>query len=542
MRVTLVAILVALPRCAPSSPYAVDLEAPRVTGTSLSDEGEVSPTTTITLRFSKELAPQTVGDSTFVVLSHELLLPCGSGIGCVEGKCHRGRCQRDPVTAAWLSDLAHPPLSASRLARVAHFSVLLEAGGATVKMDPLAPLAPLRLHTLLVAPAVTDLADNPLARDGAPLPLRLEFATGDAADARPQLQLVSPLDGASDVPTNLSRVVARFSKPVTGVDEASLWLEGPSGRLPAQLVVSALCAAQPSATCYELRPRTALPPLQLARLRVGGAVRDLRGQLVLGGMPSFAVGASPDHKTPQAEEVRVQHADNCLVVRLKSGEPTDAVLRSSWGDVRSSAGATEHEVWLPTAATAAGTFELRLSDLAGNEAQPIEGAVEAAAAAVAITEVLANPAGPEPAQELIELLNISAAPVDLGAWIVDDRDDGVDESVLPSAILLPGQYAVVVGPKFDLASGSDPAPAPGSLLLRLSKPLGGNGLANSGERIVLRDGQRRLVSAYGDHYTVATKASDGRSVEKIVAAGCDVRDNWRPNPDGRSTPGAPPRP
>jgi hypothetical protein len=544
MRAGLAAILIALPRCAPSIPHTVDLEAPRVVGTSLPGDREVSPTTTIVLRFSKELAPQTVGESTFVVLPHELLLPCASDLDCVEGTCHRRRCQRAPITAAWLSDLAHPPLSPARLARAARFSVFLEAGGATVTMEPLAPLAPLRLHTLLVAPTVADLAANPLARDGAALPLRAEFATGEAERGRPQLLLVSPPDGASDVPSNLARVVARFSKPVAGVAEANLWLEGPaSERLPTQLVPGALCAASPSATCYELRLRQPLPPLQIVRLRVSSDVRDSRGQSVLGGpAPSFASGAGPDHAAPKPEALLVQRADGCLVARLQSGEATDAILRSSWGAVHASIGAVEHEVWVPAPPLTSGTFELRLRDLAGNEAL-VNGPVEAAPkATVAITEVLANPAGPEPAQELVELQNVSPLPVDLGAWILDVHDDGANESILPAAILGPGQYAVVVGPTYDSASGTDPPPAPGSLLVRLGKSLGRTGLANSGGRIVLRDGQRRLISAYGSHYSVATKAFDGRSVERLAATACDVRGSWRPNPDGRSTPGAPPRP
>jgi hypothetical protein len=151
-----------------------------------------------------------------------------------------------------------------------------------------------------------------------------------------------------------------------------------------------------------------------------------------------------------------------------------------------------------------------------------------------LTEVLQNPAGPEPAQEYVELLNLGSQAVDLAGWQLDDGDDGVGVNLLPAGKLAPGRRAVVVGKGYKPGS-LDPSPVSGALLVRLDRALGDSGLSNAGEVIVLRDPQGRVVSAYSNQLGSASgKSFEGRSVQRVDPSRCDVRSNWR---FAKATPG-----
>lgn len=240
---------------------------------------------------------------------------------------------------------------------------------------------------------------------------------------------------------------------------------------------------------------------------------------------------------------RVAFADGCLMVDLDADEPSDLRLRvrasrdPDGAKVLWSVGVTRHRLALELAPGAIEGIGIELLDLAGNR---IEWQIAAPASerppAVVITEVLANPAGPEPAQEWVELKNISSRPVQLEGWTLDDRDDGVGANVFPHAELSPGQYAVVVGRGFQSGLGADPPVAAGTLLIEVEGTVGAAGLSNAGESLVLRDDRGRLVSRYGADLQRLAPA-DGQSVERIDPRSCDVVGSWRLNPAGKSSPG-----
>ncbi len=111
---------------------------------------------------------------------------------------------------------------------------------------------------------------------------------------------------------------------------------------------------------------------------------------------------------------------------------------------------------------------------------------------VVLNEVFANPKGPEPQQEWIELYNDGRAPADLAGFVLEDS---AGTTALPSAILPPGRYALLVNESFDARNGADPLPDPFAQLLRVPH-LGTNGLSNSGEMLKLRDAAGVLVSSF----------------------------------------------
>ncbi len=175
-----------------------------------------------------------------------------------------------------------------------------------------------------------------------------------------------------------------------------------------------------------------------------------------------------------------------------------------------------------------GGVHLTLRDLAGNQAAiaPIRSALPGLQGLV-ITEVLANPAGPEPSQEWVELYNPTSLALDLDGYTLDDNDDGVGANTLPAVTLGPGRYAVVVGKGYTVGPGADPPLASGALLVRLTQGLGAGGLSNAGESLALRGPLGHLVSSYGNHHQLGTKTFNGRSVERVSAAACDVSSSWR---------------
>ena len=101
---------------------------------------------------------------------------------------------------------------------------------------------------------------------------------------------------------------------------------------------------------------------------------------------------------------------------------------------------------------------------------------------------------------------------------------------LPTAVLAPGEYALLVRDDF-APSASDVPPAPGARLIRVPQ-LGTSGLSNSGEVLALLDADSAVVSGLPP---MAAKA--GQSLFR--------RHSWSPDDDpsafgtGAPTPGEP---
>jgi hypothetical protein len=110
---------------------------------------------------------------------------------------------------------------------------------------------------------------------------------------------------------------------------------------------------------------------------------------------------------------------------------------------------------------------------------------------VVINELLANPVGPEPAEEWVELLNTGTIDVDLGGYALRDSTGA---TALPAETLPKGAFALVVREDYVSDSLGDPSPAQGTLLLRV--PGLGNGLSNSGEVLRLEDGAGSVLSSF----------------------------------------------
>jgi hypothetical protein len=124
-----------------------------------------------------------------------------------------------------------------------------------------------------------------------------------------------------------------------------------------------------------------------------------------------------------------------------------------------------------------------------------------------INEVLADPLGPEPQQEWVEIYDDGLAPASLGVFAFCDT--GGCET-LPGGTLEPGRYALLVNDDFVEDDGIDIPPAAGTLLVRL-RHLGAGGLKNDGEPVRLIGPRGQVVSAVPS----GVRPKPGRSVARV---------------------------
>jgi hypothetical protein len=176
---------------------------------------------------------------------------------------------------------------------------------------------------------------------------------------------------------------------------------------------------------------------------------------------------------------------------------------------------------------AAERFSEVLSRAAATERSPYQ---------VKINEVLYNAAlsGDQAGSEWLELYNAGAEPVELADWTISDNGAG---DRLPPLTLPPAGFVVLAGSE---AFRSANPVFDGSLLV-LDDGKIGNGLADKGDRLTLRDSDGRLADAlsYGEDSTVLSPpvsgVAAGHSLERSPAghdtdSAADFVDNPRPSP------------
>ncbi|MBS1977135.1 MAG: lamin tail domain-containing protein [Bacteroidetes bacterium] len=179
-----------------------------------------------------------------------------------------------------------------------------------------------------------------------------------------------------------------------------------------------------------------------------------------------------------------------------------------------------------------------IADLAGNKLELTEvpvrflRKVKARPKDIIITEIMADPTPPLglPEAEYIEVLNRSTNPFDLDQWLIKD---GSSIGRIPSIVLLPGQYALLVSKSF-----AEKFSFAGRVIPVDNLP----SLNNDGDGIILCDEAGTPVDTV--HYDItwyrdSAKSGGGWSLELIDPNNpCGEEDNWEAseNSDG-GTPG-----
>jgi hypothetical protein len=465
------------------------------------------------------------------------------------------------VDQAFLNDLNDPPMLAGRLSSLETVQVEPDPDGTTVTIDPSTPLLPLTPYTLAISGAVRDLADNPIAGpDAVAAPFVYHFITSDPYAGCLEIRLASPEAGMTAVPRNLPRVLVS-AEGLVSVDALQSLRLVPAGGVssvtgPADLV-DRPSAQDPSKwpACYSLPVAAGLAPSAryLLVLDPGDSQDPGCGFLPTAEPQGFVTGTTSDTTPPEITVSEPRFESTCVGVNVTGSEPVELTAQI-WpvgqvgvGDPLVSYSnpelALNHDVVLDLSVLATGsTVELIFEgqDFVGlsDVSRPLEFQVPEPIPSVVITEVLANPAGPEPASEFVEVLNLSGESVNVDGWSLSDSALDFGDP-LHGDVLQPGQYGLIVGPGYDPFQGPDPAPDPGAILIHSDSSLASGGLSNSGEPVFLWDGQGRFISSYLDALPVSSSSFNGCSVERVSAEMCGGSSGWAPNLDGSSTPGRP---
>lgn len=175
---------------------------------------------------------------------------------------------------------------------------------------------------------------------------------------------------------------------------------------------------------------------------------------------------------PDAVLWRIQVADRVLLIPVAAGQPLAlrGLVPDSEQRIHGSAlSASGHE----------SNFDLLV------RTQP-------ARAHLTLSEVLANPRGPEPASEWVELANDADVELNVAGFSFGDASGA---AVLPDAKLGPRGYALLVRADFIANAGSDVVVPLGTPLIVLPS-LGAKGLSNSGEALWLKDREGQLLSEF----------------------------------------------
>ena len=163
------------------------------------------------------------------------------------------------------------------------------------------------------------------------------------------------------------------------------------------------------------------------------------------------------------------------------------------------------------------------------EKETVQWMTSHAVSRVVINEVMANPVGPEPHQEWVELYNDGAKDAWLLDWQLQDSGGGVR---LEPIVLRPGQFGVVVGQEYDFNSWLDTPIAESAIIIRVPRVAHG-GITNSGEPLRLVDQQGHGVSSVP---AIASKRA-GESIARVTPDAPDhAPESFRMSPDG-GTPG-----
>lgn len=520
-----------------------DLEGPRVVASSLPRPRNVEVPTwpEITVELSEAIDAASV---RVALVPWEEVGRCEFTPRCLtEGaSCERGRCMRDPLSAAMVKQLTTEPIMGAVAVDVA-----VARGRVTVR--PQRALQARARHSFLLF--ARDRSGAPLVDElGAATVWRRDLVTADEGSGGPEARLAVPPPDAEGVPPNLARVSTQFAAPVRIDPEATLSLEAEDGST-VPLVDPEACPGWVPGLCVRWRPGAAV--LSDMAYRPGsGSLRDLAGRVAVAPATAgfFVTASEADSSAPSLAGVTVGRRGPCVYARLEASEPLQ--LRMSIGaqvDV-AVAGPGPVVLGLRVAASEVAKVQLRAEDLAGNTSElerTVDPGVEVEAPPLGMSEILANPRGPEPGQEFVELVDLreeGAAQGWSGLFLTDRSAaavTGEEGDALPAFVTRPGERVLVVAAGYDPQEGSDVAPTPGTALVRVDGSLAAGGLKNAGEPVSLyfRTGDAVvIVASYDDYLATGDAAHAGRSVVADPRS-CDLPRAWRSQPLGSASPGAP---
>ena len=401
--------------------------------------------------------------------------------------------------AALLDDLDKLPLNATHLSR--SVAIRHRWDGQRLAIEPIEALTAGGTYTLALPRK---------AAMGLKEPLMAQLLVDDSALAGAAVRATFPPAEAASVPNDLVEALISFDGVVHGADRG-IWLEDARGYAHPARAEEVPCARYDSAaaSCIRVAPDRALDRSARYVLRSGGALLDGHGAAVSELHASFSTAHDTRDETtalqPTAcaldeltlpvgcalvtdERVELQlFQDPSVRVLAELGDQRIAVLPASMSAPLRFAGLIAER-----------TYTLIVETVDGRRhAEQISWPLQTAPLlpTLALSEVNADPHGSEPEQEYVELWNFGNEPQSLAGLHLSDDPKALGAALPVHTVIAPGARALLVSDDFDVHDGRDPAPAPGSLLVRVGKSVTRAGLSNSGERLYLRTAEGHRVSA-----------------------------------------------
>ena len=201
-------------------------------------------------------------------------------------------------------------------------SIALSDGNRRVTFTSAAALLPSTNHSVELSTEVTDLVGNPLDNPGS-----FSFDTGTLGDiARPRVDLFTPLNNASGVPTNVVAQI-QFDEPINPVTVTpdTFFIED---RIVAQRVAGAVAVA-PNGLSATFTPDNELMANTNYRVRTFSSIHDRAGnRLTSTSVPTnFTTGAGADATAPDVAEISIADGSSAAPVNaqvvVQLSEPVD---------------------------------------------------------------------------------------------------------------------------------------------------------------------------------------------------------------------------
>jgi hypothetical protein len=562
--------MVFIPGCRLDPPkLGSDLEAPSVWAISLGPPDDsglssgVDPGGPIQVLFSEPLDAMTVNPQTVAVVFSSPARPCVRAPDCppagddLPGICMDGGCREVGADDKLIRTMADPDEDLSDAPGVVDVEVSLDEG-TMLTVQPVERLAPNGLYSLVLSERILDRAGNGLVGpDDVSATLVYHFVTANPTEGCRRLRLVSPVGGDGEVPRNLPEIVVSSDGALghASLSGVELTVDGSLGNVLAYGVAApGRCGPDVDGVgrCYRFPVKRVLAPNTTYELALTERASDPRSPgcaaLSWDEVGWFSTGSIADTVPPQVGVTGLTVEGSCLVASISASEPStlsaslcpaaDGCGAGPLGEWSGGPAMLSHRVRMDLDGMEPGqpvVLEVRGRDLVGLVGETVSPAVAVPppSAAVVITEVLANPNGPEPDQEMVEILNASDGAVDLAGWSISDRLDDLGDE-LPETELPAKSFGVIVGSGYDPSQGEDPGPDPGATMVRLESSIASNGLSNSGEPVFLFDSDGRLVSSF---HPVGSPGPEGCSTERTGTDPCAEGAGWELNTAASSTPG-----
>ncbi len=409
--------------------------------------------------------------------------------------------------ASLAEDLQRSPLTAKSAARVVPSRIAYD-NDASVTVTPSAPLQNGGSYVFAVAGFARFSDGSKVNGNGSAFHAALGVSAASSAGG--SVVSAFPAEGSSSVPPNLRFCALIFDGAVSG-EARGIWLEDSRGLAVPAHTLRFDCHELDAngVACIALVPDGALEPLARYALRTGSELRDDHGAALEPWSSTFTAGDHVDQQAPGWRTLpcaRDEQAlpfgcalvdDTHVSLRAEADEPARILIddgTETWAQL-APAGAF---AWSRNALAPGDNVDLtvRAIDAAGNQARDSFAlTTETDLAALSITDVRADPLGPEPAQELVEIRNYGDTPVPLAGFSLSDKPDQAGTPIRSDAIAYPQARVLLVPDAFDPSDPRDSPPPAGALLVHVGPCLGKRGLSNAGGSVYLRDPRGRRVSA-----------------------------------------------